>query len=70
MDIRWYSSRLFGPCSRKTSLTQFNFFHSNKILEKIFNATFIALIPKKPGASEMKDFRPISLVGGSLQYHC
>lgn len=39
-------------------------FHSNQTFEKRFNATFIALIPKKPGASELKDFRPISLVGG------
>ncbi|WMV47890.1 hypothetical protein MTR67_041275 [Solanum verrucosum] len=31
--------------------------------EKSFNATFIALIPKKFGASELKDFRPISLIG-------
>ena len=28
------------------------------------NATFIALIPKKAAAVEIKDFRPISLVGG------
>jgi hypothetical protein len=27
------------------------------------NATFIALIPKKVGAVDLKDFRPISLVG-------
>ena len=40
------------------------FFHSNQIFEKSFNATFIALLPKKPRASELKDFRPISLVGG------
>lgn len=26
--------------------------------------TFIALIPKKIGASNLKDFRPVSLVGG------
>ena len=28
------------------------------------NATFIALIPKKAAAVDVKDFRPISLVGG------
>lgn len=29
-----------------------------------FNATFITLIPKKPWALDIKNFRPISLVGG------
>lgn len=38
------------------------YFHLNQV--KCFNAMFIALIPKKPGASELNDFRPISLVGG------
>ncbi|XP_059441980.1 E4 SUMO-protein ligase PIAL1-like [Corylus avellana] len=33
-------------------------------LVKSLNATFISLIPKKVDAVEMKDFRPISLVGG------
>ena len=32
--------------------------------EKSLNATFLALIPKKVGAVEVKDFRPISLVSG------
>lgn len=32
--------------------------------EKSLKATFIALIPKKIGALEVKDFRPIGLVNG------
>ncbi|CAN4075647.1 unnamed protein product [Withania somnifera] len=39
-------------------------FHSNQSFEKSFNAIFIALILKKVGASEFKDYRPISLIGG------
>ena len=38
------------------------FFHHCKF-EKSLNATFIALIPKKNNASNISDFRPISLVG-------
>ena len=43
------------------TLTQY---HLDQNFEKSFNATFIALIPKKVGASELKDYRPISLIGG------
>ncbi|KAH0709195.1 hypothetical protein KY284_010622 [Solanum tuberosum] len=39
-------------------------FHQKETFEKSFNATFVALIPKKHGAKELKDFRPISLIGG------
>ena len=35
----------------------------NGKFEKSLNATFIALVPKKNGASNIRDFRPISLVG-------
>ena len=38
-------------------------FHMHNQYEKSQNATFIALIPKKTKAMEVKDFRPISLVG-------
>lgn len=38
-------------------------FHSNGRLVSSLNSTFIGLIPKRAGASEFKDFRPISLVG-------
>ena len=30
---------------------------------KILNSTFIVMVPKKEGADDFKDFRPISLVG-------
>ena len=36
-------------------------------LKKSLNATFIFLIPKTHGASEIKDFHPISLVGGTYK---
>ena len=42
----------------------FHHFHVSGQFEKSLNATFIALIPKKAAAMEIKDFRPISLVGG------
>ena len=37
--------------------------HERDIFERSFNATHVALIPKKMGANELKDFRPISLIG-------
>jgi hypothetical protein len=39
-------------------------FHEHGHFERSLNATFVSLIPKKHGADEIKDFRPISLVGG------
>jgi hypothetical protein len=39
-------------------------FHEHCQFERSLNATFVALIPKKHGANELRDFRPISLVGG------
>ncbi|XP_059658998.1 uncharacterized protein LOC132305363 [Cornus florida] len=38
-------------------------FYSIGAFEKSLNGTFIALIPKKGGASDIKDFLPICLVG-------
>lgn len=39
-------------------------FHQRSTFEKSFNGTFLALIPKRPGAMELIDFRPISLIEG------
>lgn len=38
-------------------------FHAKNIWCRSLSATFITLIPKKKGAAELKEFRPISLVG-------
>lgn len=38
-------------------------FHEQDMFERHFSATFKALIPKKKGAKELKDFRPTSLIG-------
>lgn len=38
-------------------------FYDQGYFEKSFNATFIALIPKKVSASKLKYFRPIGLIG-------
>jgi hypothetical protein len=42
----------------------FQDFHTHSKFVKSINATFLALILKKFGAVELKDFRPISLVSG------
>jgi hypothetical protein len=39
-------------------------FHARGKFEKSLNATFVSLIPKKTGAMDARDFRPISLIGG------
>ena len=41
----------------------FEEFHLQNAIGRSLNATFLVLIPKKGGASDVQDFRPISLVG-------
>ena len=41
----------------------FKDFHDQGKFVKSINAFFMVLIPKKEGAKDLKDFRPISLVG-------
>lgn len=38
------------------------------MVEKSFNATYVVLIPKKNGAKELTDFRPISIIGLSISW--
>ena len=47
----------------KDVLAVFEEFFQHCKFEKSLNATFMALIPKKNDASNIRDFRPISLVG-------
>nr|GFB96324.1 RNA-directed DNA polymerase, eukaryota, reverse transcriptase zinc-binding domain protein [Tanacetum cinerariifolium] len=39
------------------------YFFTNRVISKGCNSSFIALIPKTPGANMVKDFMPISLIG-------
>ena len=41
----------------------FREFHERDKFVKSLDATFLVLVPKKGGAKDLKDFRPISLVG-------
>ena len=41
----------------------FHNFYEQEVFERCLNATFITLIPKKKVAKELRDFRPISLIG-------
>ena len=41
----------------------FDHFHRSTEFERSLNASFLSLIPKKNNALNIKDFRPISLVG-------
>ena len=41
----------------------FDHFHRSSEFEQSLNASFLSLIPKKNNALNIKDFRPISLVG-------
>ena len=44
-------------------LAVFEEFYLHSKFEKSLNATFLALVLKKNDASNIRDFRPISLVG-------
>jgi hypothetical protein len=49
---------------KEDMMAVFKEFHESGNVEKSISSTFVALILKKAGAVEMKDFRPTSLVRG------
>ena len=46
----------------------FRQFHETGRFVRSLDATFLVLIPKKGGAEDLKDFRPICLVGGLYKW--
>ena len=48
---------------KKEVLDTLQEFYDQEAFERSLNTTFVVLIPKKVGASDVKDFRPISLTG-------
>jgi hypothetical protein len=62
-----FSMAFFQDCwevVKEDFMAVFEEFHARGKFVKSINSTFISLIPKFQGAKEVKDFRPISLVGG------
>ena len=47
----------------KDVMDVFDYFHQHSVFERSMNASFLTLIPKKCNVVNIKDFRPISLVG-------
>ena len=46
----------------------FKEFHDHSCFVRSLDATFLVLIPKKGGVEDLRDFRPISLVGGLYKW--
>ena len=66
LDPDGFSMAFYHHCwgvVERDVLAMFVEFYQHSKFEKSLNATFVALIPKKNGASNIRDFRPISLVG-------
>ena len=66
LGLNGFSMAFFHHCWRvveRDVLAVFEEFYQHCKFEKSLNATFIALIPKKNDASNIRDFRPINLVG-------
>ena len=51
----------------KNVMDFFGYFYRHSMFERSMNASFLTLIPKKCNAINIKDFRPISLVGSEYK---
>ena len=52
-----------SPTMGREVMQLFKEFHLQNSMTRSLNATFLVLLPKKGGARDMKDFRPINLLG-------
>lgn len=54
----------FWDLVKEVILGTMQYFYDHKVFDRSMNATYVALIPKKAGAVELRNFRPISLITG------
>ena len=59
----WQNAWAFA---KEEIMEMFKEFHEHNTFVRSLNNTFLVLIPKKSGAEDLGDFRPISLLGGAL----
>lgn len=62
MPICFYKS--FWEALKEEIMNTLRHFRSHQLFERSFNATYVALIPKKIGVVALRDYRPISLISG------
>ena len=66
LGLNGFTMAFFHKCWRVVEavvMVVFKHFHRYLVFERSLNASFLSLIPKKSNAVNIKDFRPISLVG-------
>ena len=67
LGLNGFSMAFFQSCwcvIKIEIMAVFHNFHTQAVFETNLNASFLAFIPKKVDAVEVKDFWPINLVGG------
>ncbi|RVW41291.1 Endonuclease MutS2 [Vitis vinifera] len=62
--LQWLFWQSCWEFIKEEILEMFKDFYDHSSFLKSLNNTFLVLIPKKSGAEDLRDFRPISLLGG------